>query len=184
MSQWEIFDYERLPGDSFIANAIDADTPEGHHLGAQLRFQLQDGHPVLVEVTIQDAGTWDGDYNRLTPETVRTLPLASLVTQVELGMSKTESLDDAMPDYESLRAEWPKGDLSKVLPEVARLYNMAAANNSPRQETVEAAFRVSKATAGRMIAKARELGYIRISGAVGRPKAKGTDHGEEEITDR
>lgn len=184
MSKWEVVEYERLPGDNFIAYAQTPSTPEGDILGADLYFQMEDGHPVLIKILIENEKMRGGEYSRLTPEAVRTLPVASLVTQVELDFSDDLPLDDAMPDYASLRAEWPKGDLTKVLPEVARLYNTAAAHNWGRQERVQAAFDVSKATAGRMIAKARELGYIRISGAVGRPKAKGTDHGEEEATDR
>ena len=184
MSKWEVVEYERLPGDNFIAYAQTSSTPEGDILGADLHFQMEDGHPVLIKILIENAKMKRGEYSRLTPEAVRTLPVASLVTQVELDFSDDLPLDDALPDWASLRAEWPKGDLTKVLPEVARLYNTAAAHNWGRQERVQAAFDVSKATAGRMIAKARELGYIRISGAVGRPKAKGTDHGEEETTDR
>ena len=49
----------------------------------------------------------------------------------------------------------------------------------PPKEAVADAFKTSKATAGRMIAKARELGILNVSSVGGRPKAKGTGNGEE-----
>lgn len=181
MIKWEIVDYERKPGDQFIVHAVatPGTVDAGHYPGAEMLFHMDDGHPVLVSLTIEDTKQKAGEYNRLAPELVRTFPVATFATQVELALAGQSSVDDALPDHEALRREWPKGDLDKVSKEVARLYNLAAAENLARQQFVADTFEVSKATAGRMISKARELGHIRISGAAGRPKQKDRSDGTQ-----
>lgn len=87
-------------------------------------------------------------------------------------------------DFDELRKEWPKGDLKKVSEAVADIYVSSLTSAKPPKPTVAELFSVSTATASRMIAKARELGILAAQSAGGRPKAKGTDHGEEETTDR
>ena len=87
-------------------------------------------------------------------------------------------------DFDALRKEWPKGDLKKVSEAVADVYISSLTSAKPPKPTVAELFSVSTATASRMIAKARELGILAAQSAGGRPKAKGTDNGEEEATDR
>lgn len=57
------------------------------------------------------------------------------------------------------RAEWPNGDrLDHLLEMVAYTYNRAADRGMPPTQHVAKVFAVSRATAGRMVAKAREAG--------------------------
>ena len=60
---------------------------------------------------------------------------------------------------ETLREEWPNGsNLEKLLMMVRISYNRAVQRNLPPTKHVASAFNVSRSTASRMIAKAREEG--------------------------
>lgn len=65
----------------------------------------------------------------------------------------------AHEDVASLREEWPNGDLHRLYRELTDIYNGAMSIRTPARNAVANAFGVSRATAGRMIAAAREAGY-------------------------
>lgn len=77
-------------------------------------------------------------------------------------------------DFDALRKEWPKGDVPKVSKAVADVYESSTAIGLPPKKEIADYFSVSTATAGRMIAKARELGMLHSQSAVGRPKKGST----------
>lgn len=84
--------------------------------------------------------------------------------------------------YRSLRSEWPKGDIGELIGAVGDVYLQAVVAGTPTQKAVQDAFGVSRATAGRMISKARELGHITVQGAVGRPRKKRDDDNGKDRT--
>lgn len=65
-----------------------------------------------------------------------------------------------VPDFRALRAEWPKGDIDKVASWAGHLYATAVADGQPANRAVEDAFGVSRTTAQRMIARARDRGFL------------------------
>ena len=74
-----------------------------------------------------------------------------------------------MTDYKELRKQWPKGDINEVCHAVAEIYNNAIEQGIHVKAAMSTSFGVSTATAGRMIAKARELGILKTVNVGGRP---------------
>lgn len=182
MDQWELWNFEDNPDGTFTVFAAPKDADALPHLSAEMTVRLNDGKIELLALTLHKQGMRNSDLCPVTPKEVREFPLVQLLNQAEIALScdSQNDLDDSAVNYAALRKEWPKGDVDKVCKAVADLYHHAATINIGRQEVIEAAFEVSKATAGRMIAKARELGYIHVSSAVGRPKKQGKQHGTPE----
>ena len=79
-----------------------------------------------------------------------------------------------MIDYKDLAKEWPKGDLVKVSHAVAEVYTNAVQEGNPPKQAVVQTFGISTSTAGRMIAKARELGTLTTTNVGGRPTTDNT----------
>lgn len=87
----------------------------------------------------------------------------------EAKQAIAEALDDRFPvekdstprgpSMEELREEWPNGsNLAKLLMMVRVSYNRAVQRDLPPTKHVASVFKVSRSTASRMIAKAREEG--------------------------
>lgn len=74
-----------------------------------------------------------------------------------------------MSNYKELRKQWPKGDINAVCHAVAEIYVNALNSGLPPKVAVMKAFNTPPATAGRMIAKARELGILKTANIGGRP---------------
>lgn len=182
MDQWELRDFEDNPDGTFTVFAAPKDADALPYLSADVTVRLNDGKIELLALTLHKQGMRNSDLYPVTPKEVREFPLVQLLNQAEIALSgdSQNGADAGLVNYAALRKEWPKGDVDKVCRAVADLYHHAATINIGRQEVIEAAFEVSKATAGRMIAKARELGYIHVSSAVGRPKKQGKQHGTAE----
>lgn len=83
-----------------------------------------------------------------------------------------------VPDFRALRAEWPKGDTERVASWAGHLYAAAVADGQPANRAVEDAFGVSRTTAQRMIARARELGFL-ADDVVGAPVPSRTRKGHD-----
>lgn len=116
-------------------------------------------------------------------EEIRDLPYSQLIARAQLllgGRGFGDALDLSIEDisFDELRKEWPKGDVDAVSRAVGVVYRLSIVDGQPAQKSVQKAFGVSRATAGRMISKARELGYIAVQGVTGRPR-KGSDHGKK-----
>lgn len=107
---------------------------------------------------------------------LRSVPLRRLFGQAtaELvqrhGKVSPKSQRDAveLPDFRQLRTEWPKGDTRTVAKWAGYLYAQAVADGQPATKAVEDAFGVSKTTARRMVAMARELEFL-ADNVVGAP---------------
>lgn len=193
MSNWEI--YEVRPADNGSEYIIEAwhfvDDQAGLSVWANLRVR-ESGNPNQLELI----GVEIGGMHYVPMETIqqfevpipvdeiRSLPYAHLISRAQLLLGYKEIDEDAPDvslndvDLKALREEWPRGDVESVANTVGVLYRMAIADGSPAQKVVQDAFDVSRATAGRMISKARELGYIRVQGVVGRPR-KGNNNGKD-----
>lgn len=184
MSEWEIIEYSDEPDGTFTANAIkptDGTDVFAPVLGAHFRFRINDGRPELLELTVHNSGPRRGDLRPITAEDLRAIPFVRLMNQAELALQEDEAEDLKGPiNFHEIRKEWPKGDLEKVSKVVAHLYNTAVQKGIPRPVLIADTLEVSHSTANRMIAKARELGYIRVSSALGRPKKQGKQHGQKE----
>lgn len=115
----------------------------------------------------------------ITPHLLSYAPYTSLLTQAWLHVSEEPghlpSAGDL--DFSALREEWPDGNIVEVSKGVGAVHRNALAHGEPAQKAVQDTFNVSRSTAGRMIAKARELGFIHVKGVAGRPR-KGTENGQ------
>lgn len=144
-------------------------------------------HPELIPGTNETV-----DSNPiLTPARLREIPYGRLTAMAQpfidqLRQSGHQMMMPTPPDalhdffdFDALKAEWPKGDLAAVSDAVSGVYEAALSVGEPPKTAVAEAFKTSLTTAGRMIAKARELGILNVSSVGGRPKAKGTDNGQE-----
>lgn len=112
---------------------------------------------------------------------MRDFPYNEILSKAALQIQEIHPPEDGSNEasnFHQLRNEWPNGDLEAVSKAVAGEYHLATLTGQPAQQAVAEAFNVSRSTAGRMIAKARELGKIQVKGVVGRPR-KGSDHGKE-----
>ena len=121
----------------------------------------------------------------VTSEGVRRLPIATLLQFVAatslLRVERTPSGDEVLispmdlPDLTELAVDGPTDE---VLGYVALIYRIGyAVGNAPTREVVQA-FGISRATAGRWIAQARELEYLgpaeeRRAGEKPSPRRKG-----------
>lgn len=100
-------------------------------------------------------------------------------TRLSAGVdSLLDSDPQILPDFRELRKEWPKGDTRKVASWAGYLYAAAVADGQPATKAVEDAFGVSKATARRMIARARELDFL-ADDVVGAPVPSRTRKGHD-----
>lgn len=190
MNEWSLLLIEALEEDPgyYIAQCFG----EGEqNLAVTLTLYKETGKPAVIVRSDVRTTPFESSERGISPGRLRAIPYGQLTAMAEpflndlIGSSYTVSAPtepDVLSerfDFEALRKEWPKGDLSKVSAAVAEVYLSAIGLGTPPKEAVADAFKTSTATAGRMIAKARELGILNVSSVGGRPKAKGTDHGEE-----
>lgn len=93
------------------------------------------------------------------------VPYTRLLAQAAVELNQTEDFTpedpDDMPDFHALRAEWPNGQRAdEVALWAGNLYTRAVVDGHAATKAVEDAFGVSKSTAKRMIARARDRGYL------------------------
>lgn len=160
-------------------------------LVADLTMYKEPGMPARITACKVTTAISDQAKNGITPGQLRAIPYGQLTAMSEYAIvdmlngdprafapTEPEVLLETY-DFDELKKQWPKGDLVKVSTAVADVYISAIGFGKPPKPAVAEAFNTSTATAGRMIAKARELGILNVSSVGGRPKAKGTDNGEE-----
>lgn len=106
----------------------------------------------------------------VTSESLRTVPVGRLLHACRYAVFATgvpslanttwssHQLGGWVPEY--IREQWPSGRVDVVLDTVTLLYRIAAAVGEAPTQSVAASFGVSRATASRMIAKAREAGLL------------------------
>lgn len=132
---------------------VEYDIPPKDHAEAQVVFEVEGGR-----VTISQLEFWARD---MTLEMIRSLSLGEVRAAIldELQEQLPIVRRDVSPITSTeLRREWPHGDnLERLLIAVARVYNAAIARERPPTMAVANEFDVSRATASRMVAKAREL---------------------------
>lgn len=93
------------------------------------------------------------------------VPYTRLLAQASAELNQTDDFtpDDPadLPDFHALRAEWPNGQRAdEVAMWAGYLYTRAVVDGQAATKAVEEAFGVSKSTAKRMIARARDCGYL------------------------
>ncbi|WP_313094395.1 DUF6214 family protein [Corynebacterium variabile] len=93
------------------------------------------------------------------------VPYSRLLAQATVDLSRTDDFTpddpDDLPDFHALRAEWPNGQRAdEVALWAGNLYTRAVVDGQAATKAVEDAFGVSKSTAKRMIARARDSGYL------------------------
>jgi hypothetical protein len=146
--------------------------PMGAGVLAPQRFFARIDDPQLPVVVELDVDVQDGRYvaTRMTlvarkrtqpvsSDTLRMIPISELVTraavQAPVGTSHASPLGDKTAA--EIRA---MGLTDDVLEAIASTYRMAVLCNIPATEAVAERLEVSRATAGRWIARARERGYL------------------------
>lgn len=90
---------------------------------------------------------------------LRAFSLSELVTMARDAADSTVHVTEEHMTQVEAQMEWPNGDLRKVFGPVATVYNDAVARQQPATKAVADYMEVSRATAGRIISKAREAGY-------------------------
>lgn len=93
------------------------------------------------------------------------VPYTRLLAQASAELNRTDDFTpedpDDMPDFHALRAEWPNGQRAdEVALWAGNIYTRAVVDGHAATKAVEDAFGVSKSTAKRMIARARDRGYL------------------------
>lgn len=182
MNDWSLLEVEAVDGSPgyYVATYFGEGTPL---LDVEITFYQQPG--TRAEIARCEVGTSaiEPTRGKITPGRLRAIPYGQLTAMVEPFIIELETSggftvsgpahDDVLEelyDFQELRKEWPKGDLTKVSTAVADVYLSAIGNGTPPKNDVAERFNTSKATAGRMIAKARELGILKVSSVGGRPK--------------
>ncbi|MGX5357678.1 DUF6214 family protein [Kocuria sp. KH4] len=108
------------------------------------------------------------DDAEVTGELLRQVPVASMLQEcwrvllLDLPAEVAPYLADPGAErWEHLRQQWPSGPESHVaVAVVAHAYRLAVATGTPPTQHVADLFTVSRATAGRMIARARRDGLL------------------------
>ena len=202
--EWEYIGTEQQPmQDTALYNGEDVYRIEAHRHrrpdGPYVRLRIYavwrpaahefDALRVVVDGAETAAGQTVERFVAADSGLMRSVPFRRLFGQADADLSKRAETEAAapagaaptdLPDMVKLRAEWPKGDTAEVARWAGRLYAAAAEERSPATKAVEDAFNVSRSTAKRMIALARELGFL-AADVVGAPvpsrNRKGpTDH--------
>lgn len=153
--------------------------------GVMLPDMLEGGQGLGDDGSLYEVPEWISPDSSL----LRDMPFRRLFTQASAELRDREHgkildgqqslpidyFDGKLPDFRELRKEWPKGDTRKVANWAGNLYMAAVADGQPATKAVEDAFGVSRSTAKRMVALARELGFIadHVVGAPGPTSRKG-----------
>lgn len=113
---------------------------------------------------------------------MRTIPYARLLRQAlteleeqdnNMQIVENRNLSDVqeLPNFAELRKEWPKGDTREVAKWAGYVYMKAVADGEASTKAVAESFGVSRSTAKRMIALAREQEFI-AAHVVGAPGSR------------
>ncbi|WP_414120835.1 hypothetical protein [Corynebacterium nuruki] len=147
---------------------VDLDDPADEMSPVKAQFDVVDPTGYLAE---------NHGSAPFSPVELRDVPYRRLLSQATLDAGRRESDYRVQnpPDFKALRAEWPKGDTDEVARWAGWVYKRAVADGQPATKAVEDAFGVSRSTAKRMVALARELGFIadHVVGAPGPTSRKG-----------
>lgn len=194
MSAWALLEVEASPGvdtNHYTASFFGEGEP---NLKVVLYLRHSpNSRPEIVTVEIEEASLLDPPTKAISPSRLRDIPFGLLTSMAETSITDMESSGDyrtdapAEPeairerfDVEALRKEWPSGDLDAFADLVTEIYLSAYQRGLPPKETVANFLETSTSTAGRMIAKARQLGKLKASSVGGRPKKQGKQHGQKE----
>lgn len=134
-------------------------------------FRVDSGVVSIYELTFE-APDIDGQL-------LRRLSIPDLKAAVLDGLQERYPIKHIEPlpgiDWAEMREEWPNGDrLDTLLSLVTIVYNMAIDREQPPTQHVADRFQVSRATAGRMVAAARDAGKHLRAPAPYPGKRKGT----------
>lgn len=108
------------------------------------------------------------DDAEVTGELLRLVPVASMLQECRRVLILTLPpevapylVEPSAERWEHLREQWPSGpQLDLAVAVVANAYRLAVAIGTPPTQHVAELFGVSRATAGRMIARARQDGHL------------------------
>lgn len=158
---------------------VEARHPYGKTGRVYVRLQLTVGwdvdHPedlYTLRMVVDGVDPTDNAGHVVLParaDFLRTIPYRKLLSQAatELTARNSESPTieklqrvTEVPDLKALRSEWPKGDVQTVVKWVGYVYTTAVADGNAPTTAVSHEFGVSRATAQRMVAAAREGGFI------------------------
>lgn len=136
---------------------------------------LDDMMPLRIIIDAGDTGL-DGQVAALSIEAtfLRSIPYERLLGQAAVELNSqhgTLPAGEELPDFDQLRGEWPKGDTREVARWTAYVYTKAVGEGRAPTKSVADTFKVSRSTAQRMIALARELGML-ASSVVGSPGSR------------
>lgn len=188
MSNWELLDVEAHPSMGkpfFSARFIDRGDPDLH---IDLCIMLTPQRQAKVVSTAVELVSEADNERGIPAGRLRSIPYGELTLKV-LGRLNHPAVrarglgNIGQPqheyDYRELRQQWPNGDVERVSKAVADSYTAAITSGQPPKPTIAERFEVSTSTASRMIAKARELGFLRAQSVGGRPKQKDRSDGTQ-----
>lgn len=187
MSNWELLEVEAHPSMGkpfFLARFIDRGDPDLHiDLCVMLTPQRQ---AKVVSTAVELVSEADNERG-IPAGRLRSIPYGELTVKV-LGRLNHPSVrlglgyigqDEDEYDFRELRQEWPNGDIEQVSKVVTGSYLHAIVSGHPPKTVIAERFGVSTSTASRMIAKARELGFLHAQSVGGRPKQKDRNDGTQ-----
>lgn len=174
---WRLDD---LPGGTVVAHfeLVDADPLP---LRADVTYKFTQGQPGMRMVGL-DLYLEDGSDDAIDTTIIRKVPFLQFQSDLIEWLEKDYPTRTPLPLENGLvpievRKQWPKGDLGQVFYYLQWVYDNAVKYNLRSTDEVARMFDVSRATAGRMIQKARAAG-ISLSTPVNSPR-KGRNDGQE-----
>lgn len=139
------------------------------------------------------ADNWKIDIDRINIEGTESFITVQLLQSISIRDFTAQILQELSQqvanfplqefDASELLAEWPRGDISRLLQAVAETYNLASICGNPPTIAVAEAFHVGRTKAGDMIAEARRRGHS-LAQPVPYPGKRKKANAKEETTRR
>lgn len=102
----------------------------------------------------------EGTDSPITVQLLQSISIRDFTAQILQELSEhVEGFPSGEFNVEELLAEWPKGNISRLLQAVTDTYNLASICGNPPTIAVAEAFHVGRTKAGDMIAEARRRGF-------------------------
>ena len=102
----------------------------------------------------------EGTESFITVQLLQSISIRDFTAQILQELSEhVEGFPSEDFSVEELLAEWPKGNISRLLQAVTDTYNLASICGNPPTIAVAEAFHVGRTKAGDMIAEARRRGF-------------------------
>ncbi|GEM_PF-6509299 len=158
--------------------ALELEHEETKH-GCTIGFQVDHSGVTISSVEFRGENLAVAELQDLSLREAKNLILDYLQERYPIQEDEPQIID-----YATLRKEWPNGNnMRGLLAVVSFIYNRAVQRELPATMQVAKAFGVSRATASRMIARAREDGFD-LANPVPYPGRRKGNNGTKETTDR